>query len=328
MIKEIFYVPKYYKEFKCKGNDCLNTCCKNWNITLTMKDYDKVSSLDCSPELKEKIDKGISIFNNATKDRYAKIDLNYYGECKLRLANGYCGLQCEMGEDNIPSVCRYYPRAPRIYPAKQCVISLSCEWVVEYIFSSVQKLEFEERELTFYIESDDIKLKDANNYANLRDESINIITSRNLSLLDRFNSLADRFNTTLNFDSEYNKKMIKELSNFYSHSFSIGDYINLDNIKSYELVLNTLNEKIPNYEIYLEKILVNHMLYVLFPFVSYKEDPSYSVKGLFYVFLFLNQLVYNMLEKENAITVISNYFRVAEHANMYDVIFNLQKRID
>ncbi len=293
-----------------------------------MSDYDKISSLDCSSELKEKIKNGVSIFNNATKERYAKIDLNYYGECKLRLANGYCGLQCEMGEDNIPSVCRYYPRAPRMIPDKTCVISLSCEWVVEYLMSSLEKLEFEYQDLKFYIdEIEDAKIN-VKDFITKRDKTIEIISNRDISIFDRFKELSSYFETPINFDSEYNTLMIKALSEFYTHSYSVCDYINIDNIKNYNQVLEELNKKIPNYSIYLEKILINHIMYMNFPFVSYKEDNSYSLNGLFYVSIFLNQLVYNSVDSVDLISVISNYFRVAEHANLYDVIFNLNKRVE
>lgn len=320
MIKDKFYVPKYYKAFKCKGMDCKNTCCKNWNITLTMSDYDKISSLDCSNELREKIDRGISIFNNATSERYAKIDLNYYGECKLRLENGYCGLQCELGEENIPSVCRYYPRAPRLFPDKTSTISLSCEWVVEHLLSDINPIEFEYQELTFYLDKEqEIKIN-LDNFKTLRNKSIEIISNRDIEFFDRINELAKLFNVSLNTSSDFNLKMIESLSEFYTHSYSICDYINLDNIIDYKEVFNKLNEKVPNYSIYLEKILINHIMYMTFPFVSYKEDLEYALNGLFYVTLFLNQLIYNTIDTFDKVEVISNYFRVAEHANMYDVI--------
>lgn len=326
MIKDKFYVPKYYKEFKCKGMDCKNTCCKNWNITLTMSDYDKICSLDCSTELKEKIRTGISIFNNATKDRYAKIDLNYYGECKLRLKNGYCGLQCEVGEENIPSVCRYYPRAPRIFPDKTCVISLSCEWVVEYLLSNTKSQEFEYLDLTFSLDEEESSKINVKDFISQRNKSIEIISDKDLNIFERFNELSHLFNVNLNTRSEFNVKMIQALSEFYTHSYSICDYINLDKIKDYKEVYNELEKLIPNYRVFLEKILINHMMYMTFPFVSYKEDKSYALNGLFYVTLFLNQLIYNTIDSFDKITVISNYFRVAEHANMYDVVMNLIKR--
>lgn len=328
MIKDRFYVPKYYKEFKCKGGDCKNTCCKEWNITLTMTDYDKLANLECSDQLKEKIKNGVSIFNNATTERYAKIDLNYYGECKLRLENGYCGLQCECGEENIPSVCRYYPRAPRLKPVKQCVISLSCEWVLEYLIKDTNKLEFEYQDLSFFFDKQDEEIKCPQDFLTLRDNSINILTNRSISLMDRFSNLFKYFNIELNNDTEYNKKMIESLSNFYTHSFSICDFIKVDNVNNYKDVYNELKNNVNNFDIYLEKILINHIIYMNFPYIEFNETFDKSLYGLYYIFLFINQLLYNNIDNLDLPNILSHFFRVAEHANMYEIIYNLKKRID
>lgn len=326
MIDGIFLVPSYYKEFICKGKDCRNCCCSGWNITLTMNDYSKLMNLECSDELKDKIKNGISIFPNANKDRYAKIDMNYYGECKLRLENGWCGLQCEAGEENIPSVCRYYPRGIRQLPQKECSISNSCEWVIEYLSKDLDKITFENKELVFYFNNEeDIKIYN-NEYDKIRKDIFNIFSNRDKSILERFNELSNYLSVDLSFiNNELLNDVIDKLKYVYHHSYSIGDYIKEDSF-NYLQAIELIKNKIDNFEIYAEKIFINHMFFMRFPFINTLNQYEYSLIGLYFTYMFYISILSKNLDK-NFIDLTANFFRTAEHANMYDIINNNVSRL-
>ena len=324
MFKSKFLVPAYYKDFKCKGMDCVNTCCRFWNITLTMDDYNHLSNLDVSSDLREKIDNGVSIFPDATKERYAKIDLSYSGECKLRLQNGYCGLQCELGEENIPAVCRYYPRSPKLHPIPMCSISNSCEWVIEKLVNDDSKMTFEPLELSFYFDSEDLLKDYPKDFLKIQQDSFDILSDRSINMDNRFEKLREYLGVPI-LDQNLIEKVLFELKKVYSHSFSIRDFLGNDfsyNDKLLECACN----KYKDFEIQVEKIMINHMFYMRFPYVNYEFDKSFAYYGAFFVYKFILFILDNN-KILDPISFISNFFRVAEHANMYDIINNNINRL-
>lgn len=129
-------MPDYYPEFVCKMGKCRSACCENWPVTISMRDYFAVLSLDCDPELKSHIDCGVHILKYATPERYAEITHRYDGQCHMRMSDGRCAIQATMGEDDLPEVCRLYPRSIKTDGTFECCCAASCERVVELLMSS------------------------------------------------------------------------------------------------------------------------------------------------------------------------------------------------
>lgn len=133
--KDTFLMPDYYPEFVCKMGKCRSACCENWPVTISMRDYFAVLSLDCDSELKSHIDCGVHILKYATPERYAEITHRYDGQCHMRMADGRCAIQATMGEDDLPEVCRLYPRSIKTDGAFECCCAASCERVVEILMT-------------------------------------------------------------------------------------------------------------------------------------------------------------------------------------------------
>lgn len=314
MIHGKFIVPSYYKDFQCKGKDCRNCCCQGWKITLTQKEYFQLLDVDCSSLLKEKILAYVGILPHPNELEYARINFNYNGECPLRLENGYCGLQVECGEERIPSVCRYYPRAPHLYPKKECSISNSCEWVIEYLLE--HEITFEEKELSFAFEE-----KEEDNH--VEDEEKRKTC---LSILKKEESL-DRclkeIILSLNEDvsliaEERHASILLELKKTFSHSASL--MFLLENCVEMNITVSIEEEE------WMKKILINHLFYLRFPYLRKIQNPGIC---LYYVVLFwkwilsCNQKAHT---KEEFIDLSASFFRVGEHSNLYEVIDFLVKK--
>lgn len=146
-----YTVPAYYPEFRCKAGDCRHPCCTGWDIAISMNEYFRMLGMNCSPELRRRLDTAFHLADDPSEYHYAVISPRWDGDCPLHLPNGYCGLQCECGEDAIPSVCRYYPRSPKTRYAYQCQCSNSCEAVVELLFSMQEPMTFLRRPLSFHM---------------------------------------------------------------------------------------------------------------------------------------------------------------------------------
>ena len=51
-----YLVPDYYPAFACKMGACRSACCEGWPISFSLTDYFKLLSVECSPELRRKIE--------------------------------------------------------------------------------------------------------------------------------------------------------------------------------------------------------------------------------------------------------------------------------
>ena len=138
-----YWVPDYYEQFACKGGKCRSVCCKGWPVSVSMGEYYRMIGMECSPELRRKMDCAFHVAEHPTEDRYAQITPNWLGDCPLHMENGYCRLQVECGEQAIPTICRVYPRGAREMDGVcECSCSNSCEAVLELLFRHEEPLRF------------------------------------------------------------------------------------------------------------------------------------------------------------------------------------------
>ena len=309
-----FLVPEYYLSFSCKGKKCRKCCCDGFVVTLNEKEYFSLHNLDVSKELKDKIDAFVGLVQKGNEEEYGRIYPNFYGECPLRLSNGYCGLQMEVGEERIPSVCRYFPRAPRLYPFPYVCLSLACEWVSESFFQSDQEvLGFQKKELSFFFQ-DDEKKEDETSKEEL------------LSFVRRFNSSRDLFDILLDVrkdfdlssDKERESYLLSRLKTLYRRS-SLFPY--LSNIE-YEPVgkkeLMEMENRVSGSLSVLKKMMVNHILYMQVPCM-----PNLTRKDSVFAFLYLFDLFVLMVlqngikDRTEFVDMVSSCFRTFEHSNVY-----------
>lgn len=331
MFQGSFKVPSYYSSFVCKGKDCRNCCCDGWTITLTEKEYFEIQNLDVSEDLKEKIEAYVGILPHPTEEEYARINLNYRGECPLRREdNGYCGLQVEVGEEKIPSICRYYPRAPRLYPEKECCISNSCEWVIEYLLQDEEKISFEKKKLSFAFDDDEARKEYAADYKEKQKACFSILEDRSTDVLSRIHKIGSYLKVPL-FPTEYISEELSELRKSFSHSASLEDKLSaFEADRDPQVREEEIHRLVPSFDIKAEKILVNHLFFLQFPYVEGKNDFQRAYLGLLFVYLFGTEYILANLKEyslEAFVDLTSVYFRVAEHSNFYDLASSIGRRL-
>lgn len=143
-----YLVPDYYPAFACKMGACRRACCEGWPISFTMTDYFKLLSVDCSAELRRRIDGAMHIADHPSPEAYAQISPRYDGQCPMRLEDGRCGMQAELGEEALSAVCRLYPRGVR-QAERECSCANSCEAVLELLLDRKEPIAFVRRPLVF-----------------------------------------------------------------------------------------------------------------------------------------------------------------------------------
>lgn len=147
-----FWMPDYYPSFSCKMGACKNACCTGWPISFSLEDYFKLINENCSPSLRENLDRGIKICISPTPERYAEILPRYDGNCPMRLKDGRCALHAELGEKSLSDVCRLYPRGIRKESSGYEVsCANSCEAVLEQLLKHPEPITFAEKDLSILL---------------------------------------------------------------------------------------------------------------------------------------------------------------------------------
>lgn len=94
-------VPKYYKDFKCKGGSCSDNCCIGWEIDIDSETLLKYDSEKGS--LGERLKKNIS--------REDTPHFKLFGErCPFLNSANLCDIIIERGEGYLCDICREHPR--------------------------------------------------------------------------------------------------------------------------------------------------------------------------------------------------------------------------
>ena len=144
-----YLMPDYFPAFSCKMGECRTACCEGWPVSLSLEDYFRLTSLDCGPELRRRIDTGLRVKLQPTPDAYAEIAHRYDGSCPFRMEDGRCVIHAEQGEGALACVCRLYPRGVRLTRGYECSCANSCEAVIETLLHHPEPLRFIRQERSF-----------------------------------------------------------------------------------------------------------------------------------------------------------------------------------
>ena len=142
-----YLMPDYYPDFHCKMGACRTACCEGWPISLSMKDYFNLLSLELSPDMRRKLDCGMHLAEHPMPEAYAHILPGYDGRCPMRMADGRCALHAEAGETVLADVCRLYPRGVRSGEVHEISCANSCEAVVEMLLKRREPIAFVKKTL-------------------------------------------------------------------------------------------------------------------------------------------------------------------------------------
>lgn len=346
-----FIVPNYYKDFKCKGKECRASCCIGWDVTISLKEYYKLQTLKCSKSLRSMLDKTFVIKKNPNPDQYAIVQKNYKNDCPLHMEDGYCRLHKECTETALPLICNYYPRGIRNDYSYEASCANSCERTLEMLFNDDSEVTFEEQILTIDLPLNPIIISDEhkNKYNGVRQICFSILTNRESTLASRIIQMGRVLQGILNFEDESNYQSIPimfQLSDLkveknYSYSFSIQNkllkyfhdrstsienysqkvinYFDQDGIKLYQTGKIDLVKKFNNIEIMFEKLLINHLFFIQFPYTYNTKTIWEEYLSICGVYLFIRYITIGYMHDQNKIEdlidVLSASFRLIDHTN-------------
>lgn len=340
-----YIVPEYYKDFKCKCGNCRHSCCEGWPVRISMKEYYRLLGINCSKKLRVKLDRALKICPEPTTSCYAEISNDWNGFCLLHREDGLCSLQIELGESNLPEICRIYPRkAVHLSENYECSCSNSCEEVVELLMNQKTPLLFEENDLSIHPKFEmRVPLLQYEECMKL----ISIIQDRSQPLPERFlvlgNHLAGNDIYIKNSkDLSLAFQLLFTLDKFYESSISISDYcrsaqnyfcmnnkemLSEDDLnlicERYIAASNHLEALLPDWQLLFEQLIVNHMFYRTFPFTdrqNQREDTFLSLVAI-YSFLRINLLGFmaDKSDRNQLVDFFAAMFRLIDHSD-FDLI--------
>ncbi|MGN1095863.1 MAG: flagellin lysine-N-methylase [Eubacteriales bacterium] len=343
-------VPDYYKNFSCKCGECTDVCCHGWGITLTFPEYCRMIGLNCKKTLKRKLDRAFYIAEYPTNERYALVNEDENGYCPLIDSEGYCALQRACGEDVLPIVCRMYPRSIKKGEPMELSLSASCERTVELLMESTDKLSFEEAYISLPEGVGVGVIKQTEETISLRRELCKKMEERekpfSVRLFGIGKTLSGNDNDSTTHPAPINPegkeisfavRLILSFSHLSDAVASCADTamkcleMTPENIadasfadsaaKRYSDLREHFYLKFPDADIYIEKLMVNHMFYEQFPYVDFNEgekDAFFSLCAVYVMLKFILVLyTADKNEKSDFVRAASRVFRFIEHTNFY-----------
>lgn len=98
--------PAYFRDFRCIGGTCQNSCCIGWVIDWRTEEIDKVKNAPgCSEELRALCESKFE----PNGDKYM-VKLNEDGRCPFLTEDNFCRIQRELGAECLSDTCSIYPR--------------------------------------------------------------------------------------------------------------------------------------------------------------------------------------------------------------------------
>ena len=252
--------PNYFKEFKCIGGKCEDSCCIGWDIDIDELTYNKYLK-ENSNEFNELFRKNMYRNNECNNEfiDYGKIMLKSDKRCPFLDGCNYCMIHSKLGESYLSNTCSHFPRVlNRINEEFEISLDLACPEAARIVLNKKEGIEFDRSgiKLNKYIIAGEIDTDDEEyeNYPvkyfiEIRDFCIDIIKNRKFDLSKRLYILG-KFLLELEEDFEDNCNSICEFIKNYDVNKQAECYKR--NELNYIMQLSFFNNIVNSLEIYSE----------------------------------------------------------------------------
>ena len=324
----LWFRPDYFDSFACKCGACRNTCCRGWEVTVSMDEYFALMGLECSAPLRRKLDVAFAPLRSPSPEAYMKLAAGWDGNCRMLDGDGLCSLQRECGEEVLSAVCRLYPRSLRnVNGVLHACCSASCEGVTEALMCEEPlRFSFGPEPFQPILEADGRPCA-----PELTEVCVSVMQDRSLSISSRVKEICMLMGShakqlfPLLTDFSYLMDVLPVLC---SLSPSMDPY--LENARKRYLMkgrdlyyedCSSFRQRYPMWEKWFENLMVNHIFFTGFPYADAAVSRRDSCIGLC---LACGLLMFSAVswtaehgEPEDLADVLSAAFRLLEHTPFY-----------
>lgn len=366
----LYFVPDYLKDFKCKMGACRHACCNGWQVSVPMETYFKLLGMPCNPEMRRRLDVGLRMVDRPTPEEYAFFNPRYDGDCPMRMGDGRCSIHAELGEGQLPDVCRLYPRGVRLEAeGYECSLANSCEKTLELFLHRSEPLTFGEERFEFApppLPGRSLQFGLEGYHRALRLYYIGILKERRMPLWERiiclgrelliteqaakkgddngiqaqlatsFSALSSGLESAPEGDPDFGMRVMEALvEGLDRHSVSVKEageralayFESGDILVRYAEAKVAFERNLPDWELFFEHILVNHLFFSLFPFQDRPDSFQEECSALCAIYALMRFLCLGCLaeeySEERLIDLLAATFRLVDHTNFERYAGNL-----
>ena len=129
-----YKTPSHFSGFSCLGDQCEDTCCRDWEVKLDREHYEVLETVMSKDNVEKSVFEQYIHLNDKliTGDHdYAFIRMGVKGYCAMLDEKGLCSLHAKYGVDVLGNVCTMFPRViSRCMNTVELSGALSCPEVV------------------------------------------------------------------------------------------------------------------------------------------------------------------------------------------------------
>lgn len=129
-----YTIPDYYKEFRCTADQCEDTCCAGWQISIdrkSLRNYGKVQG-----EFRRRMFHSVDWINGIFRQDKEK-------RCAFLNESNLCDLYTNLGEKSLCRTCRLYPRHIEEFESvREITLSVSCPEVAKMLMGRQEPVRF------------------------------------------------------------------------------------------------------------------------------------------------------------------------------------------
>ena len=302
--------PAYYGRLACKCGDCRSTCCAGWPVRMSSLEYYRLLGADFPADVREKLDCALQVCENPTAEGYAVMAADARG-CRMQDEQGLCALQKARGASAPPLVCRLYPRAVHMGQCPEISCSGSCEKTVELLL---------EGPLTFgtvpAVYDGTLPPREAPERTSLRMRCIGLMQCSAFPLSERVWAVGEAVGTALPRLPEGSAAFGEAARRLYRALSPASPA--LQACGAPEAHMQGVSAAVlPDAEVVYERLLVNHMFYMQFPFTGAGTAAADAAWSFAAAYLLLRTLTAGAQSRERFVDLAAQVFRCAEHSAFY-----------
>ena len=114
----LYTFPDYYRQFQCKADQCEDTCCAGWQISIDQKSLARYKRV--KGNFKKRLRRSIHWFRGTFKQKQGK-------RCAFLNEQNLCDMYSALGKESLCKTCRLYPRHIEEFEGvREVSLSVSC----------------------------------------------------------------------------------------------------------------------------------------------------------------------------------------------------------